>query len=442
MINNRKLSRIEQAMETLNSRATTWNILTISRINGPLSKEMVRQALDIVQCRQPRLNYRIIRSMNSLYFQAQGTAKISLRVVNKLEEEQWQEVVSEEMNEEIDSSKGLLRVVLVPILNKSNLSYLITTVHHAIADGLSCIQLHSEILTYCHKIEDGEIITPVTSLPLLPSSEELLPKWTKGLRGSISSIMFLLRLSFQRIWYRPKTLGFEKYAPIVKRRSDIIHRQISQELTQKFVNLCRQEKTTVNSALCAAMMFTVARKIIKNNTKSIPVSCLTYLDLRRHIKPRISDEEMAVLASSLMGFYTIERDTSFWELARQVKQKLEASIKHGDLFKVMLIANHLINYCFIQPKEVAATVSLSNLGKVNIPKTYGVFELEEISFAASHSLYAGMFVTHASTFQGKMLLNFVFSQPSISQNTMEILITDFLSCIFEVCNLDGNPYFT
>jgi NRPS condensation-like uncharacterized protein len=254
--------------------------------------------------------------------------------------------------------------------------------------------------------------------------------------------MFLLKLSVQRIWYRPKTLGFEKYAPIVKRRSDIIHRQISQELTQKFVNLCRQEKTTVNSALCAAMMFTVARKIIKNNTKSIPISCLTYLDLRRHIKPRISEEEMAVLASSLMGFYTIGRDTSFWELARQVKQKLEAGIKYGDLFKVMLIANHLINYCFIQPKGVAATVSLSNLGKVNIPKTYGVFELEEISFAASHSLYAGMFVTHASTFQGKMLLNFVFSQPSISQNTMEILITDFLSCIFEVCNLDSNPYFT
>ncbi|NDJ25210.1 alcohol acetyltransferase [Nostoc sp. B(2019)] len=442
MTDNRKLGRLEQAMEILNRRAKTWNILTISRIKGELSEEIIKQALDIVKCRQPRLNSQIVCSKNGLYFQSDGTAKIALRVVDKLEAQQWQEVVYEEMNEEIDSSKGLLRVVLVHVLSEKHISYLITTAHHAIADGLSCIQLHSEILTYCQKIVSGEAINPVTKLAPLPPTEELLPEGTKGFKGKINSLRFLLRLTVQKIWHRPKTLGFEKYVPIAQRRCNIVHRQLDPKLTQQFVNRCRQENTTVNSALCAALMFTVAKKITKVNRKDVRVNCLSYFDLRRHIQPVISDEQMGVLASSMMGFYTIHKNTSFWELAREVKQKLEAGTKQGDIFNMALIAKHLINFCFIQPKEVAATVSVSNVGKVNIPKVYGEFELEEISFAGSHSLYAGMFITHASTFQGKMLLNFVFSEPSISQDTMEGLVNNVMSCIFDICNLNLNLRFT
>ncbi|MBD2507715.1 alcohol acetyltransferase [Nostoc muscorum FACHB-395] len=436
MIYNRKLGHLEQAMEILNSRAKTWNIVTISRIKGYICEETLTQALDMIQCRHPRLNSKIVGDKNSLIFQSQETANIALRVVKKLDNEQWQQVVDEEMNNGIDSSKGLLRVVLIHLLGNEHISYLITTIHHAIADGLSSIQLHSEILTCCQKIVSGEPINLVISLTPLPPIEELMPKWTKGFRGRINSIIFLLQLGLQKIWNRPQTLGFEKYVSIAKRSCNIIHRQLDQDLTQKFVNHCRQENTTVHSALCAVMLFTIGRKIIKINSKNTRVNCLSYFDLRRHLEPAISDDQMAVLASSIMGFHTIGRNTSFWELAREVKQKLEVSKKSGDLLKMILIAKHLIDFCFIYPKQVAATVSVSNVGKVNIPKYYGEFELEEISFAGSHALYAGVFVIHASTFQGKMLLNFVFSQPSISQSTMELLVNNVMSYIHEICNLD------
>jgi Condensation domain len=437
MIYNRKLGRLEQAMEILNSRAKTWSIVTISRIKGYICEETLTQALDVIQCRHPRLSSQIIRSNNSFIFENKGTAKIALRVVRQSKTEQWQEVVDEEMNKGIDSSKSLLRVVLVHILGKEHITYLITTIHHAIADGLSSIQLHSEILTCCQKIVSGEPINRVNSLTPLPPIEELMPEWTKGFRGRINSIIFLLQISLLHIWNRPKTLGFERYVSIPKRHCNIIHRQLDEDLTQKLVNHCRQENTTVHSALCAVLMFTIGRKIItKGNIKNVRVNCLSYFDLRRHLEPQISDEDMAVLASSTMGFYTIEKNRSFWELAREVKQKLEVSKKSGDLFKMILIAKHLIEFCFIYPRQVAATVSVSNVGKINIPKHYGEFELEEISFASSNNLYGGIFVIHASTFQGKMLLNFVFSQPSISQNTMEILVNNVMSYIFDICNLN------
>jgi len=431
MIANRKLGRVEQAMEILNRCAKTWNVVTISRIKGPLSEEILKQALDLIQHRHPRLNSRIVGSLNNLRFQTEGTAKIALRVVN-LDNCQWQEVVHEELNEEIDSSKNLLRAVLVHTLSEDHVSYLITTVHHGVSDALSCVRLHSEILEYCHKIVSGDLMNSVASLNALPPIEELLPIWTKGFSGRISGVLLFLRLGFQKIWNRPQTLGFEKYAPIAKRRCGIIHRQLDPELTQQLINRCRQENTTVQSALCAALLFTVAGKIAKGQRKDVRVSCLSYFDLRKRLEPAITDEHMGVLASSILGFHTIHINTSFWELARDVKQHLEAVTKHSDIFKMILMSKEFIKFFLAVPNEVSATVSVSNIGKVNIPKVYGSFELEEISYAGSNSLYAGIFATNASTFQGKMLLNFVFSQPSISQDTMETLVNNVVSCIIEV----------
>ncbi|MDB9373132.1 phthiocerol/phthiodiolone dimycocerosyl transferase family protein [Nodularia sphaerocarpa] len=442
MIDNRNLGSLEQAMENLNSRAKTWNIVTISRIKGPLNPEIIRLALDMIQRRHPRLNSHIVRLKNSLRFQTEGTTKIPLRVVKKLDHQQWTEVVQEEMNQAINSSECLMRAVLVHIQNNSHENYLITTVHHAVGDGLSSIRLHSEILTYSHQIFSGDLINPVTSLLPLPPVEELLPRWTKRFRGKISSTILFLQLGLQRIWYQPQTLGFEKYVPIAQRRCDIIHRQLDQELTQQLVNCCRQANTTVNSALCAATMFIIASKITKKNSKHIRVNCLSYLDLRRHLESTISDEQMTILASSIMGFYTIQTKTYFWELAREVKQNFEASTKRGDIFKMILLAKHLIDFLLIYPHQIAATVSVSNAGRVNIPNIYGEFELEEISFVGSHALYAGMFITHASTFQGKMLLNFVFSEPSISREKMEYIVNQLMSYISHICNLKVEPSLT
>ncbi len=442
VVNDRNLGCIEQEMEKLNSRAKTWNIVTISRIKGPLRAEILRQALDMIQLRHPKLNSRIIRSRTRLCFQTEGTATIPLRVVTKLVHEQWQEAVKEEMNQAIDSSQCLMRAVLVHCQSNSNENYLITTGHHAVGDALSSIRLHSEILTYCQQIVSGKLINPVSSLLPLPPVEELLPKWTKKFRTKISNTLFLLQLGLQKIWHRPQTLGFEKYAPIAQRSSDIIHRQLNPELTQQLINCCRQANTTVNSALCAAMMFIIANKIAKNKDKDIRVNCLTYLDLRRHLESKISDEQMTTLASSIMGFYTIRTNTSFWELAREVKQNVEASKKGGGMYKMILIAKQLIDFSLTYPQQVAATVSVSNAGRVNIPKDYGEFELEEISFLGSQALYAGMFVTHSATFEGKMLLNFVFSEPSISRNTMEDIVNQLMSYLSHICNLKVEPNLT
>ena len=55
--------------------------------------------------------------------------------------------------------------------------------------------------------------------------------------------------------------------------------------------------------------------------------------------------------------------------------------------------------------------------------------LEEISFVPALAAFGGVFAAAVSTFQGKMLLNFMFSEPSISQETIEELANNAISIV-------------
>jgi NRPS condensation-like uncharacterized protein len=259
----------------------------------------------------------------------------------------------------------------------------------------------------------------------------------KGFRGSINGVLFLLRLTLQHLWKRPETLGVEKCVPIELRRCGLVHRQLDEELTQQLVELCRQEKTTVQGALSAAMLLVAAKRITAVKKTDVCVSCESYIDLRRRLKPVVSDENMSLLVSSLTSFHTIRSDTSFWELARDVKQQLEAGLGRGDIFRVVLMSRKIFESLLAQPNKVPLTVALTNVGQVNIPKTYGLFELEEISYVPAKAVFGGVFSAAVATFEGKMLLNFVFSEPSISRVTMESLVDSVMSCIVNVCDSEA-----
>ena len=341
MQDNRELASSEQALEILNRCANSLHVVTTSCITGKLTAEILRPALDLLQKHHPRLNSRIVGSLSSLRFE-NGAIKIPLRVVKKTYTSQWQEVVLEELNQKIASHQGLMRAVLVRCDYENNLSYLIITLHHAIADGLSSVQLHSEILTYCQKIAFSEPISEVLSLPPLPPIQQLLPKSLQGKRGLISGIFSLLRLRFQQIRYRPETLGFEKYVPIDSRRSNMIHRQLGEEITERLVNCCRQEKTTVQAALCTAMMLVVAKKITSEKKRNVRLSCQSFVSLRQRLQPIIGNENLGMLASSIISYHTIGENSSFWDLARDVRQQLEASLECDDIFSVMLMLRKIV----------------------------------------------------------------------------------------------------
>ncbi len=421
MSNNQNLLPYQQYCELLNRQGGTYNIITSCEITEALTPEMIREALDMAQSRHPYLNCRIIEKDNFLQFTTEGTQKIPLEVVDKLHDKHWQEIINEEINREIDSSKCLMRAVLIYALNEKDSKYLITTIHHSIADGLSCIQLQSEILNYCQKIASGENLTQVIPLPLLPSLPTLLRDLT------ISS-------QLDESYPEKDVLGFEKWVPIKNRRSVCIYKYLDENLTQQLKKKARLKKTTMHGVFCAAMLLATAR-IIRDNQRIefVRASCATYFDLRPYLKFTVGNEHLSFLAWEVISSHTLETNTSFWDLSREVRQQIRSILKSG-AFISEILSEEVDDYINILAQEVIATVDVSNLGKVNIPTTYGKFELEEINCLSGTTAFAGMASLFVTEFKEKILLSFLFSEPSVSQARMEILVNDVISNFIHACN--------
>lgn len=432
MLENRELAAHEQAMEILNNIAASFHIVTISRIKGIVGEELLRQALDIIQSRHPLLNSRIVAKKNSFYFES-GADKISLSVAKKQQIEDWEEVVVKELNQKINSDKNLLRVTLVNFEEEENIFYLITTIHHAIADASSCIQLHSEILTNCQKIIEGKTQTNINQLPQLPVIDKLIPKSIRGFTGKINNIFYLLGLKLQLLKYKPLTVGFEKSVPLESRRCGMVHRKLDSELTASLLEVCRQQKTTVQAALGAAMLFAVAEKT-NNQRKNNNFSFRSSVNLRQRLQPRISSDNLGAIASAVLSFHNFQVNDNFWDLARDIKLKLEKNLARGNAFKQLLIFKNILKYFLKNPYQSTVSAALTNIGRIKIPHDYGQFELEEISFVTGQAAFGGVFAAAVSTFREQMLLNFMFSQPSISNKTIENLADNMISIIYDVCN--------
>ncbi len=434
MINNRKLDSNEQSMEILNRCAGSFNVLTISRIKGELSEEILSIALNLVQKRHPRLKSRITGTLDNLCFE-DGTEKIPLRVVEQHYSEQYVEVVVEELNKPIESDKGLARVVLIN--SSENINYLITILHHAICDGLSTVQLHSEILTYCNKIAAGQIEDNLKELPPLPNIQKLFPKSMQGNLGLIKTILSLVKFKFKRVDNRPQTMSFEKCVPIESRSTGMVCRKLDKNATTQLITACQNKKTTVQGALCAALLFAVARIIRDGNKENLLLSCHSSIDLRRRLEPQINRENLGVLALGFTSLHNVDINTHFWDLARDLKRQLEVGLKSEDIFTNALMSRKMYESLLSRPYEVPVTVAVTNIGRVDITDNYGLFKLEEISFVSSQAVFGGVLGVAVTTFQETMILNFYFSKPSISQERSEILANDMIHVLTDACNKES-----
>lgn len=173
------------------------------------------------------------------------------------------------------------------------------------------------------------------------------------------------------------------------------------------------------------------------STTDINLSCRSVIDLRRLLKPAIKAENMGMLASVLTSSESIKTKTNFWNLARDIKRKINTYLESNEVFCPLPLVRAYNQYLLARPNYVPMTVSVTNIGRVNIPQVYGSLALEEISFCPAMASLGGVFAVAVSTFEGKMLLNFVFSEPSISQETMEILTNNVVSCLVDACKKEN-----
>ena len=424
MTNDRPLVDLEKALELLQRETNSLHVVVVGKIKGFLDPEVLRRSLLFVQLRHPLLNSHIVGPLDHLMFKTEGTEKIPLEVILNSEPEYWQTIFVNELNTKLENKKVLLRATLIKPTEKSTTNYLITRIHHGVIDGISAVHLYSEILSFCQKIVSENQIPEFEKLGPPPCLEKIIADYT--VENNTESLISELELPID-------TLPFEKYVPFKQRTCGLIQKQLNASLTQQLIQRCKSEKVTVQGAICSAMMLALA-KHLEPEDQEFYFSCLDAVDMRRRLNSPIGNEQMTFLVSSLVCFHTVNQKMSFWDLAKQATEEIQAKLKTPEIYHRILAFGEGVNIILENPEKTISSVFVSNIGKVKISSNYGQFEIEEISFGASSKMFGSTFTVFVSTFQDQATFNFVYTQPLVSQTVIEKLIKDSMEYLVTSCN--------
>jgi hypothetical protein len=281
----RELGYAERVQVLMDMYRPTHNVEAVDLL-GTTDPERWRRALDRLQQRHPLLSVRIQFDRQNIpaFYHVEG-AVIPLRLIQG--SASWQREVERELASAFNTAEApLMRVTL---LHESEKAVLILTVHHAVADGLAIQYLVRDLLMAL-----GDEV--LDALPVPPSIETLLSGLPTG----------------NTAHNRPQ-LSRRRPATYVSKRAkpDLSYLRLTKSQTEALRARARQEKSTVHSALCAAVAIWLRQK-----RKDAPIR----IGFPASARQRLRAGEACVLCIT-GGSMTFPQDSSwnFWDMARFAK---------------------------------------------------------------------------------------------------------------------------
>ncbi|OUL18131.1 hypothetical protein BV378_37400 [Nostoc sp. RF31YmG] len=341
-----------------------------AQITGEFSVTQLEQALVKLQQRHPLLRVCIVNDASGQPWFKEDAAKIPLRVVQRMGEQDWQRVVEQELSQPFDWNQApLLRVVLV---HSPEVSEIIVTTQHSIGDGLSSVYLLRDILQAV-----GTPDSEMQILPLRPGYEELILE-------KADKIPNLPSPENNNNDASPSAVNDSKSIKAGRLPEDqtvrLLAWSLSSEETALLISRCRQEQTSVHAAICAAFLLAVSQ----DSGQKYNLKCLSPIDIRRHLAPLIV-EDCGYYASVGMTAHDITPDLTLWDIARSLKSQLHEQMALDKIAQKVTASQAFLatNPSPSQVKQAfddgySHEVLVSNLGRLNIPQQFGNIQLQAI----------------------------------------------------------------
>jgi NRPS condensation-like uncharacterized protein len=389
---NRILTATEHLM-WLSYEDTPENVTLSATIKGSLNIDLLTKALEWLQLRHSRLRVRIITSnQNQPQFSSENVPPIPLRVIERQGEDRWCQEMKEELCRPLNwSQEPLLRVLL---LHSPNISNLIITFHHCIGDGLSGTYLIRDILQFIDRPDN-----PPELLLDLPPIDEIIPNITKN--GAEEYLKYSTEEPILTAAYRNSHKAITSDAIPIR----LFHWTLSSTITTQLVARCREENTSVHGALCAAFLLAIAAEIESPN--QIILKCHTPVNIRNYLTIDVGENLGEYIARPITT-HRLSQETKFWDLAREVKDKLDRVVTEGKLFDDVLEASTLLSSHANKDgenshaRDVKGTdLAITNLGNLTIEQEFTKLQLQELYLMATGATTLPLFIGVA-TLKDKM----------------------------------------
>jgi len=370
-----------------------FNIVMVGRVRGAMDHSRIATTLEQLKSRHPLLAVRVqIEDDGTGSYIAEDVPPIATHVEQRQSEEQWIARVKEEFRTSFPIQIGPL--VRCSLIQSAEVSEIILCGHHAICDGMSLGYLLRDLLKHLAEPTnefDGSIYPPpidLTTVPSPPSTNPLLQfilsrinkKWTvKNIRFSESEMCRM----HEEFWKQNTEI-------------QVLAWDMDPEATACLVERCRAENVTVNTALWTA--FLAAQYEVQNDRRRYRWRSALAVSNRDKLKVSVG-EAFGFYASSLTVKLTYSPRKSFWDNARKVHSRITKELSKTNLFRMLsaekvhptlLDSLYFRKYGLLDEAmpqkflkkmgwhEITYGCALTNVGRFDIPTTYGPYRLEAV----------------------------------------------------------------
>lgn len=411
----RKMMLCERVMYV--DRDSTFTIVQAARVRGALDPQRLRLALDKIQRKHPMLRCSIEDGDPPTVMLEEHPAPIPLRVVERVDAEEWQRQSHIERETRFDAARApLMRLTWVRGHDaQGEVCELLVACHHVICDGMSMLTLLREIFALC--ADPGLDIGRHTGFNAL---EDILPPQVLGdrrLRRSATWKALAFRLFFNLRRKRP---------PVPQGEFFVLHWKLSREDTAALAARAKAEGVTVFAAMSVA--FSLAFRTVKgaaaNGKIFSPVDVRKFLEL---IRP---DQLFAASPGAIVALDTDlppERvdDAGFWEQARVFKARLNRKVERmGRNVHEHFIGLEMMHSIFAQFVAERRSdldkfdTTISNIGRIDIPQDYPGFRVETVYSPTARLPWRSTTAVLSSGYAGE--LDFVFTCDTASLSRAQV----------------------
>lgn len=388
----------------------TVNCVFTAKIRGTIKEETLRMALSEIQRKHPLLRVVIREDEDGKPYFVSDTQipAIPISIIERVSEDDWITTSEAEWENRFDVKKGPLARVIW--LKSDDVSELLLVCAHCICDGTSMLTLMREMLL------------------LLDQQDTLMEPYESF--GSVHSLIPAHILSNRKMklkaWLTSKIAGWvlalktqqNKFPP---GKSYLLHWKLDEETSTALTNLAKQEKTALHATFSVA--FLEAMQVIKGNKAKSQV--IYPVDIRRYI-PEIKNDHLFAFAP--IEELPVEKgnDTDFWTKTRKLRNDLASRIDVMNIHELLLISEYFHSsvkrlMAYLKSSDGTHDVTLSNMGRLNIPDSFQTFHLETIYSPSACFPWRNPNTLVISTFRKEIDFSFISNESFLSKEEANII---------------------
>jgi hypothetical protein len=425
---NRYLTTVERTFLHMAERIV-MNPVVLVRCRGELEPAQVERAIARVQARHPALQLRLVRDERP-WFTHEGVPPAPLRVLERDGDEHWREVVRAELNEPFEQDRGPL--IRFTLLHGSHACELICTTDHLNADGRSGLYVLRDVLL---AIDDPRRrFVPLEDRACfdehLPGGLWELGRVPAAVRGILADgARGLARVARGFASERARLLGVVAPPASERPRIESVHQRLGCKRTRALVEVCRARGTTVQAALMVAASHALAsaKRAYARPRATARVGCITPIDIRSALTPPVGDH-FGIFAWAPTTVQSLAPGSAFWPASKWSRERLR--LLHGqaalaglrrllDVHELGLAAD--LERLSALPLSVCdATVTVSNLGRVTLPRSVAGVEVLAFGF---YAMIPDCDVVAAVATLDQLELNYCYSPSRIATATVREMVT-------------------